>query len=185
MIFHIVHMTDKILHNHFQIHFHIRFHNIFFLNFSSSFFFSFAKFVLCDFFWTFYCDSMFEFLYCSNRSLLFSSSLLLLIFILTEKNIIVFWFVFCGEVITNCSTWRKFWKKKKRNLIFSILIWFRCCGGARPLSGKKKGKNLSCKIDSTHHSFKDQSSISSKHLTYGIKWDKWKSRKNWVIIFFI
>ena len=40
--------------------------------------------------------------------------------------------------------------------------------GARPLGGKIKGKNLSCKINSIHHLFKNQSSISLKFLTYKI-----------------
>ena len=42
------------------------------------------------------------------------------------------------------------------------------CGGARPLDGKIKRKNPSCKINSIHHSFKNQSSISLRSLTYEI-----------------
>ena len=43
------------------------------------------------------------------------------------------------------------------------------CDGIRSLDRKIKEKNFNCKVNSRHHFFKNQSSISSKFLTYEIK----------------
>ena len=42
----------------------------------------------------------------------------------------------------------------------------KSCGGTRPLGGKIKKKNFSCKINSIYHPFKNQSNINLKSLTY-------------------
>ena len=78
--------------------------------------------------------------YCDLSFTIMKSEIRLIEFFLSKSSFFVYF-----KWITDMTEW-----------IFILIDNFNSyCGGARPLDEKIKGKNLSCKINSIHHFFKN------------------------------